>query len=365
MKKTINRYFLLLFAFVASLFSCAIPDTLDSTEETQSSKMDISSFAVGINMPWNNFGYDFGDSFNYSAFMQAFKKYSEAGINAVRVWVHPDGRGGLTFAADGSVSGIKSGFTADFVQMLKLAKDYSLYILPSLWSFDMVKDYSTVGGGLHGDIIKDQSKTQSYINNALIPLLNAVKASAYSDRIFAWEICNEPEWIPQEDTSVTKADVQRFHAMIAAAIHNNDSRWKVTTGSASLKWNSDLHGAEGNWWSDSQLKAAHPAGSVMATLDIYQIHFYDWMIGATWRYTPYDSGYTPSYWGIADKPVIIGETPGQTVSNSYFSLTVEEAYRKAYSHGYKGVFAWSDKANDGHGNWSSISAAIKSFLSDF
>jgi hypothetical protein len=40
-------------------------------------------------------------------------------------------------------------------------------------------------------------------------------------------------------------NVQRFHAMIAAAVHKNSAR-PVTTGSAAPKWNSPIYDSWGD-----------------------------------------------------------------------------------------------------------------------
>jgi hypothetical protein len=124
--------------------------------------------------------------------------------------------------------------------------------------------------------------------------------------------------------------MQRFCAMIAAAIHQNSSKM-VTVGSASLKWNSDLNPpCVGNLWSDAALQAAYNAPG--AKLDFYQIHYYDWM--NPW-YDPYTAGRTPAYWKL-DKPVIIGETPAGDGIH-----TVADQINSAYANGLAGIMPWS------------------------
>ena len=72
--------------------------------------------------------------------------------------------------------------------------------------------------------------------------------------------------------------MQRFVARIAEAVHNVGL--KVTVGSASLKWNSDAGSAAGNFWSDQALMNAY--ASSKAYLDLYNIHYYDWMYDPSW-----------------------------------------------------------------------------------
>lgn len=70
--------------------------------------------------------------------------------------------------------------------------------------------------------------------------------------LIAWEVCNEPEWIVETYHVATWFELQRFAGLIASAIHNVSSKY-VTLGSASLKWNSDVSPAQGNYWKDSAL----------------------------------------------------------------------------------------------------------------
>src|SRR3970282_289965 len=109
---------------------------------------------------------------------------------------------------------------------------------------------------------------------------------------------------------------------------------RITTGSASFKWNWDNPGGpERNLWTDSALFRA--TGNAGARLDFYQVHYYSWMRGAGWSYSPFDRH--ASFWRL-DKPVIIGELPGVGESG-YMSIT--QMYRWAYDSAYAGVMAWT------------------------
>ena len=321
----------------------------------------------GINMPWNAFGTDFGTHYQWgplhdsALFDEAFKKYSENGINTVRVWIHCDGRSTPEFSAPGSeVTGLDANFFSDFDNMMAIAEKYDIFVMPALWSFDMSKVNTDAGqyAGVNTPLIADSIKTLSYINNVLIPLVQRYADHPY---LFAWEICNEPEWIIETLHACEIKELQRFHAMLAVAIHENCENY-VTTGAASLKWNSNHQdctgGGGGHWWSDSALQTTH--NNDKAYLDFYQIHFYEWMI--PW-YVPYTKGV--DYWqDIGDRPVIIGETPGHDVINNQFTMTLTEMYEAAYDKEYAGVFAWSDRANDGHGTFDSIKIATNAFYSN-
>ena len=317
----------------------------------------------GINVPWNAFGTDAGTHYEwgplydrdfFSTFFQECKTY---GVNCVRWWVHCDGRSTPEFDENGFVTGLDDNFLSDMEALLSIAAENNVMVMPCLWSFDMTKDFTADAGkyaGMHADLIQDTNKTRSYINNALIPM---VQKFANTCNLFAWEIINEPEWsIDGPGTTVQKVsatEMARFCAMIAEAIHLHSDKM-VTVGSACLKWHSSKQPpAEAHYWSDSFLKAAY--NKPEAYLDFYQIHYYDWMFNPDWGYDPFQSGKSAEFWEL-DKPTIIGESPG--MEGKY---TVEQMVNNAYQNGYAGIMPWSYYANDGHGTWDNCKAALKAF----
>lgn len=314
----------------------------------------------GINLPWINFGYDFGgETSTVDQMESAFSDFRAAGINSVRVWIHCDGRGSPLFAEpDGAVTGLPERFLRDFRGMLDAAMAHRIMVMPVLWSFDMAKPQTDISptAGTHAGLVTDPELTQSYIDNALIPLLREVDGHA---ALFAWEICNEPEWMV-ENHGIPKAAVQRFHGMLAAAIHEHGKK-PVTTGSAGLKWHTDrLEGALGNWWSDAALQAAHD--HPRSRLDFYQVHFYDWMI--PWGFDPY--AYTPAELGLK-KPVMIGEAPGQPAqgvsqkTGETVAYAVRDMLVKAVENRYFGHYFWSWSSHDGAGEWRQIREVTPEF----
>lgn len=310
----------------------------------------------GINLPWVNWT-DFetpwgGNNYNSQQFEAAFQRYANNGINSVRVWIHCAGEGGPLLDAQGNVTGVVDVFWENFDDMMRLANQYNILVMPALFSFDIARptkvltNYPNHTAENFRAFIYDPVKTQTYIDRVLIPL---VQRYENDPMLLAWEICNEPEWM-FENYGFDQNAVVRWHAQIAAAINRHTSK-PVINGAASLKWNWDNpHGTEINLWSDASLQAQW--NDSLAYFDWYQIHFYDWMI--PW-YNPFVYG--PVHWGIGDRPVIIGESPGVTVNTGGFNMTVTQMYEAAFNLGYAGVMAWSDLANDGHGNFANISAA--------
>jgi len=356
-----NLFFAILFFSFIVLFNSSI---LSATILYNGKEYYIN----GINIPWNAFGtdagshYQWGHLYNPVWFENFFSQCEQYGVNCVRWWVHCDGRSSPEFDDNGYVTGLDSTFLGDFEDILKRAENHKVMVMPCLWSFDMTKD-NTGGagkyGGKHSDLIRDTTKTKSYINNALIPI---VKKFANTPNLFAWEIINEPEWsVNNIDAGgagdmVTKIEMQRFCGLIAAAIHNNCNKM-VTVGSASLKWcSSRIPPAVLNMWSDSALIAASGNNS-KAYLDFYQIHYYDWMYNADWGYDPFQMSpaKTPSYWKL-DKAVLIGESPA--TAGKY---TVEQMINNSFTNGYCGIMPWSYNAKDGAGTWDEVKNYLKSF----
>jgi hypothetical protein len=139
----------------------------------------------GVNLPWVDFGRDFrkGDPKGYSsaAFRAAFAAYASNGVNAVRLWVHCDAVSSPTLEWSGELlltRGLQPGFTNHFDDMMALAAEHELSVLPCLWSFDMVEATEENGQPKEGDIagrcrslITDVTATQAYVDHALVPLL--------------------------------------------------------------------------------------------------------------------------------------------------------------------------------------------------
>merc|ERR1712137_536945 len=125
-------------------------------------------------------------------------------------------------------------------------------------------------------------------------------------------------------------EMQRFHALLAEAVHEHSSL-PVTTGSASLKWNAEGGSAEDNYWSDAALQGAYPSQS--GHLDFYNVHYYDWMHNDNYGYDPCRENTT--YWKL-DKPVVVGELP--PTSKFY---TSDELMHCAFANGFSGDIFWA------------------------
>jgi len=304
----------------------------------------------GINVPWNKFGYDIGtNSYDQSWFETFFTACATNHINSARFWLHCDGRASPSFNSDGTVSGLSSTFLSDLKTLVGQAKAHNVVLMITLWSFDMCKQETSTS--LHADLISNQAHTTTYINNALVPLVQAL--SSYENVVY--EVINEPEWCIKETPGTTTVQVplvemQRFAGMIAEAVHKHSSH-KVTLGSSALKWDASKGSGIGNWWNDTSLNSAYK--SQQGHLDFYQIHYYDWMYDPSWGYDPCRE--PTSYWGL-DKPTVVGELPA-TGGAHYKPLDLLQC---SFNNSFIGDMFWAYKADF---DWHQATTAWNSFYS--
>jgi mannan endo-1,4-beta-mannosidase len=324
-------------------------------------------FINGVNIPWNVYARDFGINYQSGAqydsawFESTFTQYESYGINCARFWLHGDGATSPEFNSSGYVTGLDTNFFSNLDDLFNRALKHHIMLIPSLWDFYMMNNDSASGvfAGNHASLIQDSSKTRSYINNALIPM---VQRYTNQCNLLAWEIMNEPEWamnIPSAGTTaqvVATNEMQRFVGMLAEAIHQHSSKM-VTVGSASLLYNSDKFDIStpcvGNYWKDQAIQSAY--NKPLAHLDFYEIHYYDWM-NSLISFDPFKPNCPFSYW-LLDKPALIGETQGNSTKHSQIDML-----NNAHTGNYAGVMFWSYAASsDGMGQFSDFNSALSTF----
>jgi hypothetical protein len=304
----------------------------------------------GVNTPWHSWN-DFGGTFDRNWWNTHFETLKSYGINSSRVWISCNGGGAVKTDATG-VTGVSSTFYKNCDTLFAIAQRNGIYIDATMISFDHFKD--TNANYLNWrTIVTDPVASQTFIDNYLIPFVNRYKTNPY---LFAINLCNEPEWILEnvENGKLPKANLQRFFAMCAAAIHNNSSV-PVTIGSACIKWNSTSAGCVGNYWSNTALKAAF--NDPKAFLDFYCVHYYAWI--HPWYKSPYEK--TPTDYNINDRPVIIEESPGNDAGLADIPVTVTQSYESALLKGYQGNMPWTSNGVDTNGDITTIGPAALAF----
>jgi hypothetical protein len=304
----------------------------------------------GANTPWNKWN-DFGGNFDRDWWNTHFQVLKSYGMNCSRIWISCDGKGAVKTDSTG-VTGLSVPFFKDCDSLFAIARRNGIYIDATMISFDHFK-YPNANHLNWRNIVTNQTASQTFIDNYLIPFIYRYKNNPY---LFAIDLCNEPEWISEnkEDGQLPVKDLQRFFAMCAVAVHSH-SKIPVTIGSACIKWNSESKGCVGNYWKNAALQAAfdHP----LAYLDFYCIHYYSWV--HKWFKSPFEM--SPSDYEINDRPVVIEESPARDEGLSDIPMTLSQSYEVALRLGYQGVLPWTSNGVDRNGNITTLGPATLSF----
>jgi hypothetical protein len=265
------------------------------------STQSITWYLHGANLPWYNWGCDFGCGASGGVSSTAptlnprLAEAEGAGLHTIRWWVFPGEPWQLQRNSSGLPTGIDPAVYQDFDGALALAESHNLYYVFTFFSSPSAFPQSWL-----------DNPTQ--VANALRPLLQHY---GNHPRILAWEVFNEPEWqIWNGEASETK--VVALGTAVANAVHEETSQM-VTVGSAMVD------GLE-MWQS--------------AGLDFYQPHWYDYMSSGDWCAMCTDAGEIQQRYGL-DKPIVIGEFYAGPDTDA------QARFRYWYDNGYSGAWAWS------------------------
>ena len=236
----------------------------------------------------------------------------------------------------------------DLSRFLDKARSRNIAVVIVLWNGAQAPEQNLK------NLIWDTSKLESYIDNALIPMVSALSGK---QALAAWEIMNEPEGILRKDTShdnecfdttllsgsgagwvgtsVPMEHLLRFVNHQSAAIKRADSKALVTVGSWNQRAQNDAFTGSFNYYKDECLTQA--GGYSTGIIDFYQMHTYTH--NGVWSD---DSPFKQK--GTAynlDKPLVIGEFSQD--GSEWGDITRQ--FNHAYYESYQG--AWSWQANGG------------------
>jgi hypothetical protein len=248
------------------------------------------------------------------------------GMSLVRFFVFCDGRAAPAFAPDGQVIGLDDVFYRDFDVLVRAAERQGVLLMPVLLDYGWCAHPTLVSGvqlGGRAEVVRDPAKRQTFLDRALTPLLERY---AKHPSIYAWDVCNEPEWIIGEVPDafrrnhdvVSLAEMRAFVQGCAALVHRLTPTQLITVGSARRKWV--------QLWTECEL-------------DLYQFHWYDHFAGEEpFPWASYDE------LGL-DRPCLVGEVPTESTA-----ISQQEFVAAAENGGYSGLLFWSYGARDPFSN---------------
>jgi hypothetical protein len=286
-------------------------------------------FWIGVNLPWLNYGCDFGANRwqpaggvgqpgRRAVLRDALGRLAGRGVAAVRWFMLADGRAGLEESASGEVTGLDQCVCRDANAALEELERAGLRAIFVLFDFHWFTRACSVDGvrlGGRGRLAADPAVRPLLLERVVDPLLARY---GRHPSILAWDVINEPEWVtrslrlPPRPSEVPRGAMRAFIRDVVDLIHDRTAH-AATVGSASA----------------ATLRLVEGLG-----LDVYQAHWYDRLA----KQAPLDR--PVANLGL-DRPVLLGEFP--TRGSRRAPGEILDMARQA---GYAGALAWSALAGD-------------------
>lgn len=299
-------------------------------------------FWIGVNLPWLNYGGDFGANRwqpaggvgqrgRRAALREALGRLADSGATRVRWFMLADGRAGLLESAPGVVAGLDDCILRDADAALDELERAGLKAVFVLFDYHWFKRGRIVDGVRTGGrraFAIDPSLRRRLIDLVVDPLLAHCGRHA---SISAWDVVNEPEWVtrgtrlPPRVSDAPRAAMRAFIRDVVEVVHHRTSH-AATVGSASTRTVPLVEGLG---------------------LDVYQAHWYDRLA----KRAPLDRPVAEL--GL-DRPLILGEFP--TRGSRRPPAEIVEIARRA---GYAGALAWSALADDEASDGGAIASALR------
>jgi hypothetical protein len=275
-----------------------------------------AGFVFGANLPWFDYGLDFGAnawspaggvgcSSSRERAAREFATLAGTGVQALRWFLFCDGRAGIRFDERGQPTGVDDFVLRDIDAALELAARERLDVMFVLFDFHWCLPARVIHGvqvGGRAGILSDRDARARLLEHVVRPV---VERYAGETSILAWDLFNEPEW-------VDRGMVKRFLKEASALVRSCSTR-PITIGSAGARWR--------NWYRELDV-------------DFYQVHWYDALTKQPALDTPVAAlGF--------DRPVMLGEFPTRGSQRTW-----QDILETARLAGYSGAFYWSALSTD-------------------
>jgi hypothetical protein len=276
--------------------------------------VDGQWYLHGVNVPWYQWGCDFGCGANggvsatavRQALLPGFEQARASGLHIIRWWVFPGDPWQIRRDGEGSPAGLDNAIFADFDAALQLAEEHDLY-----YDFVLFSSPTSVPRTWLTD-----ERQRSRLAASLATLFARYRGNP---RVLAWEVFNEPEFDIWSG-KIAQTPVQATVKAIADAVHASSTAY-VTVGSAMLD-GLPLWRGQG--------------------LDFFQAHWYDYMNGGDWCARCTDYAAVRRRYEL-DAPLVIGELYTGRDADAL------QRFEDFYTKGYAGAWPWSlfpDRTND-------------------
>lgn len=286
-------------------------------------------FFLGANLPWVEYGCDFGASAWFpkgglgaraearATFEAALDRLVADGLTTVRLFLLCDGRSGVRFDADGTPIDLDEACVRDADAAFDAAAARGVGLIPVLFDFHLCDVPDVLHGvqlGGHADVVTDPKRREALLARVVGPLVSRYREHP---AVVAWDLINEPEWCVQGIGTLFGArgvPAEALHECLGeltACVHAFAPQ-PVTVGSAGTAYLDLVRGLG---------------------LDFYQVHWYErfgWAALAD-----------PVERLALDRPVILGEFPGRVTFT-----TPTEIVSTAHRAGYRGALVWSVLSQD-------------------
>jgi hypothetical protein len=345
-------------------------------------------FLTGVNLPVTYYNQqsplginsDFGPTTStpayYEAVSNAFKNFKDEGVHAVRWWIF-EAEDQWEFNAQGMVKPLGQGFYDNLDKLLTIAAQNQIYVDLTLMDARVLDNGLAAGVGGHANLAIDPNVGQSFLDNALWPLLTHIAtdpaAAGYRNFVLAYDVMNEPELGMSDYWGKSAADpnlaqMQNFIGKCVQCIHQYGGGALATVGSGTVL-------DAGLWSGQAADHSDRP--------DFYCAHYYPDASDNVRGQGLVPAGSLLDRDGKPlDRPVVVEEFPTEVLQNlnpeapsgpNQMSYDVNDTAPPSdhwsarglleyiYKQGYAGALGWSVYNTEGWSDWNDFNPSLQAF----